>query len=432
MGAEAIRHILGRHKSGEPLGLYSVCSAHPAVLRAASHQAVSDGSNLLVESTSNQVDQFGGYSGMKPREFVAYVRGIAAETGLEEERIIFGGDHLGPNVWQSESAAVAMARAHDQVVAYREAGYQKFHLDATYSCAGDPAAPLPAALIAERTAELCQAVEGATSAPGARPVYVIGSDVPLPGGATMPGEALAVTPVEEVEEIIALTRAAFLRRDLGDAWERVIAVVVQPGVEFDHSLVHDYRPVRAEALSRYIEKEERLVYEAHSTDYQTENALAELVRDHFAILKVGPWLTFAFREAAFALEMIETEWLGRRRGLLLSRLGITIEKEMTTDPKHWQKHYRGTTEEQAVARRYSLSDRIRYYWPRPAVQESLGRLLANLQAGPLPAGLLSQFMPEQYRAVRSGEIAAEPAALIEHRIRQVLAAYVHATGVRCL
>ncbi len=432
MGAEAIRHILGRHKSGESLGLYSVCSAHRAVLHAAALQALSDDSILLVESTSNQVDQFGGYSGMKPLEFVAYVRGIAAETGLEEERIIFGGDHLGPNVWQSESAAVAMAKAHDQVVAYREAGYLKFHLDATYSCAGDPEAPLPAGLIAERTAELCQAVEVGIDAGGARPLYVIGSDVPLPGGATMPGEALTVTPVAEVEEIITLTRAAFMQRGLGDAWERVIAVVVQPGVEFDHSLVHDYRPARAEALSRFIETEERLVYEAHSTDYQTGSALAELVRDHFAILKVGPWLTFAFREAVFALEMIETEWLGRRKGLQLSRLGATIEEEMAAAPKHWQKHYRGTAEEQAVARRYSLSDRIRYYWPRPAVQESLGRLLANLQAGPVPAGLLSQFMPEQYRAVRAGEIAAEPAAFIEHKIRQVLAAYVHATGVRRL
>ena len=134
-----------------------------------------------------------------------------------------------------------------------------------------------------------QACEGGIGAGEARPLYVIGSDVPLPGGATMPGEALTVTPVAEVEEIITLTRAAFMQRGLGDAWERVIAVVVQPGVEFDHSLVHDYRPARAEALSRFIETEERLVYEAHSTDYQTGSALAELVRDHFAILKVGPW-----------------------------------------------------------------------------------------------------------------------------------------------
>ncbi len=86
----------------------------------------------------------------------------------------------------------------------------------------------------------------------------------------------------------------------------MIAIVVQPGVEFDHSNIIHYQPQEAQPLAQWIENT-RMVYEAHSTDYQTRTAYWELVHDHFAILKVGPALTFALREAIFALAQIEQE-----------------------------------------------------------------------------------------------------------------------------
>ena len=86
-------------------------------------------------------------------------------------------------------------------------------------------------------------------------------------------------------------------------------MVVQPGVEFGDDFVLPYRPEAAKELSRFIE-DQPMIYEAHSTDYQTRAALTSLVHGHFAILKVGPGLTFAFREAVFALAMIENEMLG--------------------------------------------------------------------------------------------------------------------------
>lgn len=55
---------------------------------------------LLIESTSNQVDQFGGYTGMTPKEFIAYVSKLLHDYGLSAERLVLGGDHLGPNAWQ--------------------------------------------------------------------------------------------------------------------------------------------------------------------------------------------------------------------------------------------------------------------------------------------------------------------------------------------
>jgi len=102
---------------------------------------------------------------------------------------------------------------------------------------------------------------------------------------------------------------------------------------------------------------------------------------------------------------------------------------MMKNPIHWQSHYRGAPPEQALARRYSLSDRMRYYWPLDAVQKSLHRLFANLGAHPAPAGLLSQYAPDQYEAIRQNEITPDPLQIVHHKIRQVIKKYVRAAGM---
>jgi hypothetical protein len=63
---------LSKRKLGASAGIYSVCSAHPWVIRAAAEQAAAAGSLLLIEATSNQVNQFGGYTGMRPAEFRSF------------------------------------------------------------------------------------------------------------------------------------------------------------------------------------------------------------------------------------------------------------------------------------------------------------------------------------------------------------------------
>src|SRR3954453_10113980 len=154
----AVEAIVRRHRAGEPVGIYSVCSAHPLVLRAAMRQAAEDGTVLLIEATSNQVDQFGGYTGMTPDDFRDFVHGLAAEEAFPPDRLILGGDHLGPNRWQGESPDAAMPKADDLVAAYAAAGYAKLHIDCSMRLAGDPD-PLPDALVAERAARLIAVAE---------------------------------------------------------------------------------------------------------------------------------------------------------------------------------------------------------------------------------------------------------------------------------
>ena len=407
-------------RRGRPLGIYSVCSAHQWVLEAACDQAVEDGSVLLVEATSNQVNHRGGYTGMLPEDFQRYLSAIATSRGLGPEKLILGGDHLGPNPWRHLPAKEAMEEAESTVRAYARAGFRKIHLDASMACAGDAAA-LSDEVIARRAAALCAAAE--EESPEPKPLYVIGTEVPSPGGATEKLHQLAVTTREAAAETLAVHRRIFKEMGLGHVWPRVIALVVQPGVEFDHTSVVDYDPARVAHLSELLDQEQTLVYEAHSTDYQRPEAYRDLVRDGFAILKVGPALTFAMREALDALARIETELLP---GEQCSQLLEVIERVMLRDRRNWEHHYTGDARTVRLLLRYSYSDRVRYYWNNREIQQAVEILLSNLSRVAIPETMLSAFLPDQYRAVRAGTLKADAPALIVHSIRQVLLPYAQA------
>ncbi len=415
--------LVRAHKSGKSVGIYSVCSSHPLVLEAALRLAERCRSYALIEATCNQVNQEGGYTGMRPAEFFESVHRLAANVGLPAERVLLGGDHLGPNCWKSLPYTDAMQRAAVLVRDYVEAGFRKIHLDCSMSCADDPAA-LGDELIAARAAGLCEVAEQAAQRSGAqRPVYIIGSEVPVPGGSNETMYDLAVTTPDAAAASIEAHRRAFSLRGLEDAWKRVIGIVVQPGVEFDHQQVVDYQPLKASALSRSIVPIPGMVFEAHSTDYQTPSALANLVSDHFAILKVGPAATFVMREAFWALAAIATE-LGLDCGDSLRKI---LLEEMRREPKHWSAYYKDRAQ-QHVDLQFSLSDRIRYYWGSPAVSHASYLLLAKLTAIGIPLTLLSQYMPVQFAAVRNGQLDNSARALVLDGVAQLLRGYMHACG----
>lgn len=418
-----LANTIARHKAGKPVGVYSVCSAHPTVVEATIAQAAADDTYVLIEATSNQVDQFGGYTGLTPADFRDLVHDIADTAGFARERVVLGGDHLGPNRWQQLPANDAMANAEVLIAAYVEAGYTKIHLDCSMSCAGDPPV-LGDDVVAERSARLLQVAEAtALRATLDGPAYVIGTEVPVPGGAHETLNHLTPTPPDRARQTIAAHRRAFDALGLGDVWPRVIALVVQPGVEFDHLNVIDYERTGTADLRRVLDTEEYLVFEAHSTDYQRPAQLAELVADHWAILKVGPALTFAMREALFALARIEAEIVpGPSRSDLID----VVERRMLAEPAQWENYYHGTPETQCTARRYSYSDRLRYYWADPEVDWARKTLLANLDASGIPLPLISQFLPVQYERIRADHLEPTAQALVLDRVRDALRPYARA------
>jgi D-tagatose-1,6-bisphosphate aldolase subunit GatZ/KbaZ len=416
--------IVRSHTGDRRAGITSVCSAHPLVIEAALRQGVADRSAVLVEATSNQVDQFGGYTGLRPADFRDLVEGIAGRVGLPLADVVLGGDHLGPNRWRGDAADTAMAHAEDLIRAYVAAGYTKLHLDCSYPCADDDGILEPE-VMATRAARMLVAAEDEAAqvglAGGLR--YVIGTEVPVPGGADHEISGLVPTTLGSARATLEHHKAAFAAVGRDDVWPQVMALVVQPGVEFDHVRVFDYDPDATRSLRTALDDEPAMVFEAHSTDYQTEAALAALVADGWGVLKVGPGLTFAMREALFALAAVEAEILPADA---CSRLPAIVEARMLAQPEHWDGYYPGTPEEQALARRYSYSDRMRYYWPDPEIESAVATLLENLTRREIPDPVLSAFLPVQYERVRCGSLTRAPRELVIDRVRDVLRTYAAA------
>lgn len=413
--------MVEQHKRGKANGIYAVCSAHPIVLEAAIRYAHANHTPLLIEATSNQVDQFGGYTGMTPADFRSFVCRLAESLDFSQDMLILGGDHLGPNRWQNLPAEQAMANADDLIKSYVAAGFKKIHLDCSMSCANDPV-PLTDEIVAERAARLAKVAEETCMAHFGESdlVYVIGTEVPVPGGAHETLTDLAVTTPDAARATLQAHYHAYEKHGLEGIWPRIIALVVQPGVEFDHTHIIDYQPQKAVALSKMVEDYDTLVFEAHSTDYQTPQSLRQLVIDHFAILKVGPALTFALREALFSLAAIEEELLPAKA---CSGLRHVLESVMLDRPEYWQSHYHGDGNARRLARGYSYSDRVRYYWPDSQIDEAFERLVRNLADDPIPLPLISQYLPLQYVKVREGDLSATPRELIINHIQDILQQY---------
>ncbi|PZX13764.1 tagatose-bisphosphate aldolase noncatalytic subunit [Palleronia aestuarii] len=409
----SLADLAGTRATPTPRGLVSVCSAHPLVLRATLRHARDTETTALIEATCNQVNHHGGYTGMTPADFAELTRRIAREEGCDEALILLGGDHLGPNPWRDRPAEEALAEAGRMVADYVAAGFSKLHLDASMGCAGEPE-QTDDDLAAERAARLAATAEDAAKTAGLPPPhYVIGTEVPPPGGADHAVDAVTPTAPEAARRTIDVHRDVFAKAGLEEAFERVVAAVVQPGVEFGVSGVAIYDPEAAAGLSALLDDRPDLVFEAHSTDYQGEAPLAALVRTGFQILKVGPELTFVMREALYALDAIAADLLPERKGRALF---AAMESAMQGDPRHWKRHYADS--EAHWQRHYAFSDRIRYYWP--GAQHALDDLFHAIEGRRIPLPLLMQHAPW---ALSAADTPLDPAAFVMDRIRVSLDAY---------
>ena len=423
--------LAARRREGIASGIPSYCSSNPFVIEAVMQQSKRFDDHVLIEATCNQVNQFGGYIGMTPSQFRDYVFQIADDIGYDRSHIILGGDHLGPQPWKEQPEAVAMANACELVRQFVLAGYQKIHLDTSMRVGDDNVdQPLGDEVIARRGAQLMVVAEDAfmqlkSQNPDAvHPVFIIGSEVPIPGGAQVE-EEMCVTDPQDFENTIQAYQNEFEKAGIAHLFQYVIAVVVQPGVEFGDADVHRYNPAEAMALSSKLKDYPNLVFEGHSTDYQSPQSLKQMVEDGIAILKVGPALTFAVRRALFALAKMENELVTdeSRRSHFIE----VLEQVMNDNPKDWLKYYKGTPQQQSLKRKYSYSDRCRYYMGVPQVKHAIKTLFDNMEQVDIPMGMLEQYMPLQYIKVRDGHLSVLPKSLVIDSVVQVIDDYNYAT-----
>lgn len=429
-----LKKIVELQKAGDHVGIYSCCSANRYVIEAAIEKGIEDGSCVLIESTANQSDQYGGYTGMKPLDFRNFVLNIAQEKGLPENRLFLGGDHLGPLTWTKLNEKEAMENAEELIRCYVGAGFTKIHIDTSMKVADDdPEQRLSDEIISKRGAHLAKIANETykklleTDSNAVRPVYIVGSEVPIPGGAQEDDDkTLQVTKVSDFKATVSAFEKAFIDEGIADVWNDVIAVVVQPGVEEKDAGCTEYDRSKAADLMESIKDYPKLVFEGHSTDYQTKYKLKELIEDGVGILKVGPGLTYAMREGLFALAYMEDMILHGKDEEKSDFIDI-LEKAMLAEPKSWIKHYHGDADEQWFKRKFSFSDRSRYYMPEKTVETAKDKLILNLRRYGVSLAVLSQFMPRQYTKVREGTIENDPEVLIKDHIKDTIDEYLYAS-----
>ena len=404
-------------------GVFAVCSANYYAIQAALEAALAADGLILIEATANQVNLSGGYSGLTPFDYVRQIHQMTENMGLPGNRCIIGMDHLGPHVWSTQPADAAFNNAAALVRQCVRAGFRKLHLDII---TGAPPSRGDMATIekaARQTADLCRVAEATARdvSPEHDLLYVIGTDVPEPGGGLNPEEGLVITDPENLAQTLSVFQSAFSSAGLERAWKKVVAVVVQPGVDFDDFTIADYDRRRAAALAAYHQRlPHGMTYEVHAADYQKPEALKEMVQDRFNLLKIGPCLTFALRQALYALAHIEEALPDIDHP---SHLRQTMEALMIRDPLYWRSHYRGTPEELAYMRHFGLRDRIRYYWARPQARGAVTQLLHNLNR-PIPRALMEQYLPDLPTEKAIGTM--RPEAIINFRLHIALKPYLDA------
>jgi D-tagatose-1,6-bisphosphate aldolase subunit GatZ/KbaZ len=427
-----LKQMIADRRSGVSRGIYSSCSANEVVIEAVMRRAQRGDDHVLIEATANQVNQEGGYTGMRPGDFRDFVYRIADGVGFPAEKIILGGDHLGPLAWSHLPADRAMEHSSELVRQFVGAGFTKIHLDTSMPLGDDFNSELDLRVVAQRGAQLARVAEQAFAEfkrqePNAlHPVYVVGSEVPIPGGSQGEEDGVLVTSAAAFRETLDVFTREFAKLGLDAAWDQVIAFVVQPGVEFGDQSIHLYDRSAAHELVSTLKEHPNLVFEGHSTDYQTAQGLREMVEDGIAILKVGPALTFALREALVALDAIEVELLAGTSAVP-SQFSHVLEKQMVAQPQYWRNHYRGDERAKRLARKYSYSDRCRYYLPMPEMAAVISRLLENLRSYQIPMTLLSQYLPLQYRKVLEGRLDNDARELIIDRVTDCIEDYLFAT-----
>ena len=252
--------------------------------------------------------------------------------------------------------------------------------------------------------------------------------MPIPGGATEKEESISVTSPEALKTTYETYKKVFADCGLENAWPYVIGIVVQPGVEFGDENFFVYDRDAAAELTACARNLGTVVLEGHSTDYQPREALRRMVEDRIAILKVGPALTFAVREALFALSHIETELVEAEKR---ANLPSVMEELMLACPANWERHYHGNPQQLKLKRKYSFSDRCRYYFAGEDFVGATEKLFENLDSLDIPLPLIHQYMPLEYDAVSLGKTEKKAKALVLEHVMNVLRDYEYAAYGPC-
>ena len=157
--------------------LPSFCTSNLDVLKSILIYSKKKKLPCLIESTSNQVNQYGGYTNLKPKQFHKKIFNLAKSINFSKKNLYLGGDHLGPLPWKNEKSKKSLRNSVVLINDYIKANYCKIHLDTSIKCADDK--NIDHVKIFDRTKYLLKKINLKNKIN--RIFLVIGSEVPLSG-----------------------------------------------------------------------------------------------------------------------------------------------------------------------------------------------------------------------------------------------------------
>jgi D-tagatose-1,6-bisphosphate aldolase subunit GatZ/KbaZ len=319
---------------------------------------------ILIETTSNQVNQHGGYSGNKPKDFIRKMNNLAKKMQFNKKNIFYGGDHLGPLPWKLSNSSVALKKSIELVNLYIAAKYQKIHIDTSIECNDDKTLTNKEVFL--RAQYILKKLKNKRIIKNT--FLVFGTEVPLAGGNNNKKikSTMFKKIIDEYNNFSKLLKFENLPiKNFG--------LVIEPGMKFMHKNVT--KPyLKNFKLKKLFSKKNNFFYEAHSTDYQSFITLRNLVKNNFKILKVGPELTFNLLKSFLFMEKVEKKKYSKR-----SNFKKTILDEMFTSDQYWRDYFKNVSKKELKKNIInSYYDRTRYYLDNKKVLNSIKVLENNI------------------------------------------------------
>ena len=315
----------------------------------------------LIECTSNQVNQHGGYTNKTPKMFIKEILSISKKIKFNSKKLFLGGDHLGPLPWKKRSKTVAIKNSISLINDYLDQKFCKIHIDTSIKCKNDEY--INSDIIFERTNEILN--NDNIKKKIKDKFLVVGTEVPLSGSGD--NENIIKTSKKQIETEVIKFKKILKKQNLKN---NIFGLVIEPGMKYMHSSVT--KPNFTNFTNKKnISKKNNFVYEAHSTDYQSKKILKQLVKNNFKFLKVGPELTYSYSRSLFFMENIEKNNFKLKN----SNIKKIIFSSMLKNRKYWEGYYEKKTPELLLN---SKLDRMRYYFNSKPVVNSIKTLKKNI------------------------------------------------------
>jgi len=315
----------------------------------------------LIECTSNQVNQNGGYTNKNPKIFINEILNISKKINFDKNKLFLGGDHLGPLPWKNKNKDLAIKKSIVLIENFLKEEFCKIHIDTSIKCKDDKY--INNEIIFDRTSKILSHPKIKKKIKNK--FIIIGTEVPLSGSGDT--EKVVVTKQKQIEDEVRKFRDILKSLKIKN---KLFGLVVEPGMKYNHSSI--LKPnLSSFSKKKKLSKKNNFVYEAHSTDYQSQLILKKLVKNNFKFLKVGPELTYNYSRSLFLMHNIEKKIYKKNDSNIKNILIASMKKKN----KYWKNYYEKKNPKLLI---HSKLDRMRYYFNIKSVESSVKILKKNI------------------------------------------------------